>query len=129
MRFSRPLKYSFARVTYTMASPLGDQRASPAWSCGPVRKFVESPSEETTSRPLVTRRPLSKRIQRPLGDHLGARSVAWRGSPPPAGASVNLRGAPPKTETTQMLPWLTKASCFPSGDQVRPDFPPCVLVS
>src|ERR1700677_4620807 len=111
-----------------MELPLGDQRASFDTTPGAVRKLVTLPSGLTTRRELPPRRPLSKRIQRPLGDQSGARSVEVRGSPDPGGAFVRRLGAPPAADTVQMPPWLAKARRLPSGDQVKPDLPPTVLV-
>src|SRR5579883_2005672 len=87
------------------------------------------PSSLTTIMLLCPRRPVSNKIQCPFGDHCGWRSDACLGSPGPAAALVKRRGAPPLAETTQMPPWLAYAIERPSGDQLRPDFPPALLVS
>src|SRR5579862_5514746 len=112
-----------------MRVPSGAQLAASSSESPAVRYPLSMPSSLTTIRLSCPRRPVSKRIQRPCGDHCGARSLACRGSPGPAAAFVSRLGVPPATGTTQIPPWLAYASIRLSGDQLKPDLAPAELVS
>src|SRR5580692_6013650 len=107
-----------------MCVPSGDHTALSSSAGEVVRRVVVSPSLLTTPRSALPRRPVSKRIHFPSGDHCGSRSAAVRGSPAPFLPSVRRKGWPPFTETLQTAPSLMKAREDPSGDHFGPCLPP-----